>query len=446
MTDLLSPVLRRALPDGGEPVHRSPSVLAAAAGLAAPGAVLLLLWVVGLVGWFAADGGSHGTTRSVLRVAADAWLLAHGASLTLDDAVVTASPLGLTLLCLYAAHRSGRWAGRPDPDLGTTGFATVVLAGVYGVVALLVALLASTPGADPALGQAFTGGVVIGAVGGGTGLLRGAGQASQLRRRVPVPALSVAYGAVGAVVLMAAAGALLVAVALAVRLSAAAQVVEQLELDLAGGLFSLLLLVVIVPNLVLLAASYLVGPGFAVGAGTVVSPAEVALGPLPSVPVLAALPPDGWTPGWLAGLLVVPVLAGAAAAWFAGRTLPTSSYRSGALRGLGAGAAGAVLLALLVATAGGSIGPGRMAETGIGFWGLAGPALAALGLGGAIGGLLAAWRARRHGDPDAAHAPLLSEPPVTVPVTDVPPVAPEPLRPTDLSTEDTVQLRLPPGR
>ena len=439
-------MLRRALPDGGEPVHRSPAFRAAVAGVAAPGAVLLLLWVVGLVGWFAADGGSHGTTRSVLRVAADGWLLAHGASLTLDDAVVTASPLGLTLLCLYAAHRAGRWAGRPDPDLGTTGFATVVLAGVYGVVALLAALLASAPGADPALGQAFVGGFVVGAVGGGSGLLRGAGQAAQLRRRLPVPALSVAYGGVGAVVLLAAAGALLVAVALAVRLPAAAEVAEQLELDLTGGLSSLLLLVAIVPNLVLLGASYLVGPGFAVGAGTMVSPAEVTLGPLPSVPVLAALPPDGWTPGWLAALLAVPVLAGAAAAWVAGRTLPTSSYRSGALRGLGAGAAGAVLLGLLVTSAGGSIGPGRMAETGMGFWGLLGPALAALTLGGTVGGLLAAWQARRNGDVDAAHPSLLTEPPVTRPVTDVPPVSPERLRPTDLSTEDTVQLRLPPSR
>ncbi|HET6561495.1 MAG TPA: DUF6350 family protein [Marmoricola sp.] len=446
MTDLLTPVLRRARPDGAEPVHRSPAVRAATAGLAAPGAVLLLLWAVGLVGWFAADGGSHGTTRSVLRVAADGWLLAHGASLTLDPAVVTASPLGLTLLCLYAAHRFGRWAGRPDPDLGTTAFATIVLAGVYGVVALLTALLASAPGADPALGQAFLGGVVVGAVGGGSGLLLGAGQASQLRRRVPVPALAVAYGAVGAVVLLAAAGAFLVAVALAVRLPAAAEVADQLQLDLTGGLFSLLLLAGIAPNLALLAASYLVGPGFAVGAGTVVSPAEVAVGPLPSVPVLAALPPDGWAPGWLGGLLAAPVLAGVASAWVAGRTLPTSSYRSGALRGLGAGAAGAALLGVLAATAGGSIGPGRMAETGIGFWGLIGPALAAIGLGGALGGLLSTWRTRRHGDADARHPPPQPEPPVTRPVTDVPPPAPEPLRAADLSTEDTVRLRLPPDR
>ncbi len=446
MTDLLSPVLRRALPDGAEPVHRSPAVLAAVAGAAAPGAVLLLLWAAGLVGWFAADGGSHGTTRSVLRVAADAWLLAHGASLTLDQAVVTASPLGLTLLCLYAAHRLGCWAGRPVPDLGTTGFATVVLSGVYGLLALLTSLLAAAPGADPSYGQSFLGGVLVGAVGGGSGLVRGAGQASQLRRRIPVPALSVAYGAVGAVVVLAAVGTLLVAVALAVRLPAAAEVATSLELDLAGGLFSLVLLAGIAPNLALLATSYLVGPGFAVGAGTVVSPAEVALGPLPSVPVLAALPPDGWAPGWLGGLLAVPVLAGIVAAWVAGRTLPTSSYRSGTLRGLGAGAAGALLLALLVTTAGGSIGPGRMAETGTGFWELVVPALTALGLGGALGGLLSTWRTRRHGNADASHPAPLAPPPTTRPTTDVPPVTPQPLRPSDLSTEDTVQLRLPPGR
>src|SRR5690349_7365016 len=70
---------------------------AAVVGVGAPAAALFVLWVVGLVGWFASDGGSHGTTKSVLRVAADGWLLAHGAHLTVGPAVVTASPLGLTL-------------------------------------------------------------------------------------------------------------------------------------------------------------------------------------------------------------------------------------------------------------------------------------------------------------------------------------------------------------
>ena len=68
---------------------------------------------------------------------------------------------------------------------------------------------------------------------------------------------------------------------------------------------SLLLLAAILPNVVLLASTYLLGPGFAVGSGTVVSPAEVSLGPVPSVPVLAALPDDGWAPGWTIALLAV---------------------------------------------------------------------------------------------------------------------------------------------
>ena len=44
---------------------------------------------------------------------------------------------------------------------------------------------------------------------------------------------------------------------------------------------------------------YLVGPGFALGTGTVVSPAEVDLGPVPALPVLAAIPADGPAPGWV---------------------------------------------------------------------------------------------------------------------------------------------------
>ena len=45
-----------------------------------------------------------------------------------------------------------------------------------------------------------------------------------------------------------------------------------------------------VPNAALFAGSFLLGPGFAVGGATLVSPGAVVLGPLPVVPLLAALP------------------------------------------------------------------------------------------------------------------------------------------------------------
>ena len=58
----------------------------------------------------------------------------------------------------------------------------------------------------------------------------------------------------------------------------------------------------------------MLGPGFAVGAGTVAAPTGSVLGPMPAFPLLAALPAGahGSGPGWLgAVMLAFPYLAGA---------------------------------------------------------------------------------------------------------------------------------------
>src|SRR5690349_1128867 len=113
MTDLLSRPTRAAVRPtaGSADPKRSLAVSAAWAGAAAPVVLLAISWAVALVGWFASDGGTHGTTRSALRIGADAWLLAHGAHLQVGAAAVTAVPLGLTVLCAYVVYRAGRWAG-----------------------------------------------------------------------------------------------------------------------------------------------------------------------------------------------------------------------------------------------------------------------------------------------------------------------------------------------
>ena len=457
MTDLLSTdLLRRAssrpsgrgsdpTPETGRPL----ALGALLAGVGAPALALSLLWFVGLVGWYADDGGSHGTTRSVLRVGADAWLLAHGSPLSLRDTVVTASPLGLTLLCGFLAYRLARRAALACEveDLRSVGLGTVVLAGSYAAVALLVAVLAGAPVAEPGLGSAFLGGAVVGGLFGSAGLLRGAGRAGELRLRIPVPVLSAGYAALTVLVLMVAAGALLTAAGLVVHWSAATEVVESLDLDLTGGLLSLLLLVGIAPNVVLLASTYLLGSGFAVGTGTMVSPSEVVLGPVPSVPVLAALPDDGWAPGWTVALLAVPVLVALAAGFLAGRVLPTGSYSTAAGRGLAGGLGAAVMLTVAAWVAGGSIGPGRMRDLGIPVWDTLTSAALPLALGSLVGALGATWWTRRHEVPDARHPEPVT---VTVSVTapaDLDSTAPTPRllgpTPTDLTTEQTVQLRLP---
>src|SRR3954467_6588931 len=160
MTDLLSrpsrasarPSARRSSrPTAGADPQRSLAISAAWAGIAAPVVLLAVSWAVALVGWFASDGGTHGTTRTALRVGADAWLLAHGAHLQVGDTTVTAVPLGLTLLCAYVVFRAGRWAGATSEveDLMSLGLGAVVLAGTYASTALVTAILAGTAAASP---------------------------------------------------------------------------------------------------------------------------------------------------------------------------------------------------------------------------------------------------------------------------------------------------------
>lgn len=428
MTDLLSPLSQRRDPATSE-TGRPLAISAALAGAAAPLSVLLVTWAVALAGWFASEGGSHGTTRSALRIGADAWLLAHGATLTVDGTVLTAAPLGLTLLCAVVTFRLGRRAAETSAagDLHAVGLGTVVLAGVYGVVTVLTAVLASVPGAQPGLGRAFLGGVAVGAVAGGAGLLTGSGRGQQARDRIPVPLRSAAYGAVVLVLTLLGLGSVLVAVALGVQGPAAANVLSGLHADTAGGLLSLLVLALITPNVMLLGSAYLLGPGFAVGTGTVVSPAEVLLGPVPAVPVFAALPQSGPGPVWAGAVYALPVLVAGAAAFIAARAYPTRSWQTAAARGLGAGVLGAVVLTVLIGFAGGAIGPGRMQDLGAPLGEVLLVGLGALGLGGLLGGLVAVWWRRRTVPEDAEEGDREAGP------DDV-------TRPVDQATEPTVVI------
>lgn len=398
MTDLLTPATRTtssATTKGG--VQRPLALGAAAAGLISAGSVLTAAMAVGLVAWFASDAGAHGDTRDALRVGADGWLLAHGSGLDLAVASVTMVPLGLTALCGYVAYRLGRWAAATSAvdDLRTLGLGTVVMAGVYGVVVVITAVLASVDAAQPRLGRAFAGGVLVAVLGGGPGLLAGSGLSPRVRSRLPETLVAVATGAAAGVLMMFAAAALLLAVSLGLDFGSAANVLSLLRTDAPAAALYTLVVAAVTPNAVLMGTSYLVGPGFAVGTGSLVAPTAVVLGPLPAFPLVAALPADGPTPWWATWLVVAPVLAGLAAALLMTRRFPVRSYELGALRGAGAGAGSGLALTLLVGLAGGAVGPGRMADIGAPMLDLAVSATVSMGIGGVFGGLLATWLLRR---------------------------------------------------
>jgi hypothetical protein len=397
MTELLSRHRRPSTPD--LPAGRPLAVNAAVAGVAAVGSGLAVCWLVALVGWFASDGGAHGESTSALKVGTGAWLLAHGSDLHLDSAVVTAVPLGLTALCLWLAWRAARWAGATAEveDLWSLGLATVVMAGTYGSLALCMAVVTTTSAASPDPFGAFLGGALVGAAGGGAGLALGSGLRPELRALLPGHARAVLFGAAVGGLALWSAGALLAALTVAVRGESVANVLARLHVDVAGGFFSVLLVALIAPNLATWGTSYLLGGGFALGTETVVAPSGVVTGPVPAVPVLAAVPDPGASPTWVLAVLAVPVATGLLVGWSVTRRFPTTAYRWAVGRAVGAAVIAALGLLVLAAWSGGSVGGGRMREVGPDLSTLLVMAVLTLTTGAAAGAVSTVWWRHRQG-------------------------------------------------
>ena len=162
-----------------------------------------------------------------------------------------------------------------------------------------------------------------------------------------------------------------------------------------GGVALTLGQLAILPNLVIWGVSWLVGPGFAIGTASAVSPLGTSLGPLPAVPVLGALPSGDLTFGFLG--LLVPLLVGFLTAVIIRSRMPSVDTR-GALGqvglGVGIGISAGLLLGLLAWFSAGAAGPGRLADVGPDPW-LVG-AFAALEIGlAAVVGLFAVRPAER---------------------------------------------------
>jgi hypothetical protein len=121
------------------------------------------------------------------------------------------------------------------------------------------------------------------------------------------------------------------------------------------------------------AASWFVGPGFGIGAGSHVSPLGTALGPIPTLPVLGALPTGDLAFGF-AGLLVPVIagfLAGVATRPIVVRALDRASGHEGTphartlvVSAVGGGLFGGLLMGLLAAVSSGAAGPGRFQQVG----------------------------------------------------------------------------------
>lgn len=375
------------------------AVLVAAIGIAIPLVPLTLLW-----------GFQYGLAIDwtvFWRVAVDIWLLGHGVDVevVLDPTTaailgfpgagtpftLTIAALGFALLTVLLGVRAGRRVAEAQHEI----LGQIVSLTTFAALCFGVTFSALHEAARPSLVQGTVIPTVVFAFGVIIGVQRArwdrTGAPSPLARRIadlPDTVRTVAGGilrggtAAAAAVMLAAtlitAGAILVSYARIITLY------ESLHSEVLGGVALTLGQLAFLPNLVIWAASWLVGPGFALGTGSAVSPLATQLGPVPAIPVLGALP-SGDLPFGFVGLLV-PVIAG----FLVGAALGPRLRRELdglwlAVTALGMGVAAGVILGLLAWASGGAAGPGRLVDVGPNPWAVGGFAALEIAVAALIG-------------------------------------------------------------
>lgn len=355
-----------------------------------------------VVGWFLADAGAHGSTTDALRVGADAWLLGHGSHPVLAGTPLGIVPLGLVAMLVLIGFRCGRWAARRSAaDPAASGSRAdralaqaVGLAGVcYLMAVFVVALLVTSSGTSDVAQHSYyalmLGTLVIAVAGLGTGLAWGTGRLADRIARLPRFVRTTLEGALVAALLVLAAGGFAVGASLIWSFNDALMLMSSMRLGVGDAVMLTVLTALLAPNAALFGSAWLVGPGFAVGTGTVVSPTGVSLGALPDFPLLAALPAaDAVLPGALAAVMALPPLLAAVAAGRAQHSYGVRAWDSAALRGFAVGLGGAALLWLAMLFAGGAMGTGRMAQVGPPLAELLVVSVGGMSIGGLAGGLV----------------------------------------------------------
>ncbi len=297
------------------PVSRDPADEGTRHGWAAtigaaclPAAASYLVAVAVLAALGAASGAAN-SVAWVARAAAVGWLAAHHVPLIIDGAPLGVLPLLPTLLLgvLVARGAAGvadRSGIRQPAD---AGWAAGAIAGIHGILGAVLALVATpaTVTADPA--QAAVGCALVAGIAAGAGLARPCGLLPAALRQAPgwvQPGL--VAGLWGLAVLLTAG----FAVVLLGLVVSASEIVQMSGAD-AGSVLGLIVLSIgYLPNAAIAGLSWLAGPGFSVGTLTF-SPITVQAGPVPAVPLLAALP-QGPAQSWWVVVLAAPLLVGAA--------------------------------------------------------------------------------------------------------------------------------------
>jgi hypothetical protein len=333
------------------------------------------------------------------RASADVWMMAHGTRLVVPAGmfgssevpafVVSMIPLGLSAVIAYLSLRLGKKL--------TTAIelwpAWVAGALVYGGVSLFLSTAAYNEFAYPVTWQGtffppafFLLFVLIGSL---FGKRQAFGEAANLPesaervwvrdwaqrkfdnlhwaiRAVSAPALRAGTAVVAILIGV---SALFIAAMLAVNWIQVIRLYEGLQVSFLGGVMITAGQLAVLPNLVVLGASWLTGVGFQLGAGSLISPVATVVGPLPALPVTSALPIGELSFGMIA--VLVPLVGAFVATILIRRHADAirfefaSAWSAAITLGISIALVASIEMALLAVIASGGIGPDRLQVVGV---------------------------------------------------------------------------------
>ncbi|MFI9385056.1 DUF6350 family protein [Kutzneria sp. NPDC052558] len=295
------------------------------------------------------------SVSGVLLAAVPGWLAAHHVPLGLGTHSFAVLPLLPTaLLMLLVARSANRAAARLHLHEPTQARLVVFpIAAAHAIVGVTIALVLRTGPVTVSPPAAFFGCGALSALAATVGVVRRCCLLDAALSRVdPVVLRGLRTGVIG-VAAMSAAGTLVLTLGLVAHWTTATAIFEQSGSELGSEFGMLLLTIAYLPNAIVAALAFAMGPGFTMGTFSV-APLHLTMTKAPAVPLFAALPEH--QSRLLLGLMIVPLAVGVFLGWVSRRIAPRPLGRLRAMT-IAAAVVGAVVF-LLAALTGGRLGGG----------------------------------------------------------------------------------------
>ena len=304
-----------------------------------------------LIAW-ATAGSASGTTSDPIRAAMWIWLGAHQVHFDLSlspsgvDGYLSYLPIGGLLLPILAL-RAGfkRVVSKLDGDFSNLTGVRLFFSLFYAILTALIALFSSSTGVKPQWWMAAIFAFLI------------AFGSSFIADRSISLAMPVIL-ALRTVAILLGFGFLIFTIAFFMNFDQATLITKVLAPGFFGSLLLLILNLLYLPNVALAGISYASGAGFAVGAGTHLSPLTQDIGQIPAIPLLAALPIN--SNKWILILSIVIIATGALLGYWTISLQERTSWQSFFIV--------IVMLALLANFASGSLITQAMGAVGVSIW------------------------------------------------------------------------------